>query len=200
MTPPLANSDCRGLRPGVYTQCILTHMTVPMALLALLDRRPAHGFALKQSYDLILGQDRVLKYGQVYSTLARLERDGLATGVGLEAGDGADRKVYAITTDGLTELDAWLSTPTLPGGRPSELFTRVILALVSGRAPEPILDAQRARYLERMRELTAARNDGDVLDRLARDYEMTHLEADISWIEVAIGRLPHLRRDLGHLP
>ncbi|HLR94691.1 MAG TPA: PadR family transcriptional regulator [Jiangellaceae bacterium] len=174
-------------------------MSVPMAMLAFLDRKPAHGFALKRSYDRLLGQGRDLKYGQVYSTLARLERDGLADGIGVEPGEGADRKVYAITDGGVSELQAWLDAPHLPGGRPAELFTKVVLALVAGRPAEPILDIQRRTYLERMRELTTARSEGDVVDRLARDYEMRHLEADIRWLEIAAVRLGDLQREIGEL-
>ncbi len=160
-----------------------------MALLALLDVSPNHGFALKHSYDELMGQSRDLKYGQVYATLARLERDGLAAGVGVEAGEGADRKIYAITDTGISEFETWLNAPNLPGTRPSELFTRAILALISGRDPQALLHRQRTKYLERMRELTAARKDGDTVDRLARDYEMAHLQADITWIETAAARL-----------
>lgn len=170
-----------------------------MAMLALLDRRPTHGFALKRSYDRLLGQGRDLKYGQVYSTLGRLERDGLTDGIGVERGDGADRKVYAITAEGVSEFEAWLDAPHLPGGRPSELFTKVVLALVADRSAEPILDTQRRTYLERMRELTAARGEGDVVDLLARDYELQHLEADIRWVEIAAARLGDLRREVGEL-
>lgn len=167
-------------------------MAIPMALLALLDDGPSHGFALKRRYDALLGQGRELKYGQVYATLARLERDGLAHGVGLEQGEGADRKVYAITPDGVAEFDRWLASPQLPSGRPAELFTKVILALASGRPAVEVLDAQRGAYLARMRELTAARGAGDVIDRVAGDYEIAHLEADLRWIEVAGARLAEL--------
>lgn len=168
-------------------------MTVPMALLALLDGRPAHGFALKRRYDDLLGHERELRFGQVYATLARLERDGLADDVGLQPGSGADRKVYAITPDGVAELDRWLATPQLPGGRPAELFTKVLLALVSGRPAEAVLDAQRAVYLDRMRELTRRRTEGDAIDRLARDFEMAHLDADLKWMEIAVARLAEVR-------
>lgn len=163
-----------------------------MAILAFLDSGPTHGFVLKRRYDELLGHGRELKYGQVYATLARLERDGLAGGVGIEHGDGADRKVYAITPAGAGELDAWLSSPHVPTGRPSELFTKVVLALVAGRAADDVLDTQRRAYLARMRELTAARRDGDVVDRLAADYEIAHLEADLRWIELAGTRLETL--------
>lgn len=164
-------------------------MTVPMALLALLDSGPTHGFDLKRRYDALLGKERELKYGQVYATLQRLERDGLANGVGVEAGGGSDRKVYAITADGVTGLDQWLATPEPASGRPAEIFTRVVLALVAGRDADQILDAHRRAYLDRMRALTAHRHAGDVIDRLVADYEIAHLEADLRWIELASARL-----------
>ncbi|WP_149205354.1 PadR family transcriptional regulator [Actinotalea subterranea] len=164
-------------------------MTVPMAILAFLEDRPAHGFALKQRYDGLLGHERELKSGQVYSTLARLERDGLTRGVEIERGEGPDRRVYAITDSGVAELEHWLRTPHAANARPTELFTKVVLALVSGREAGPLLEEQRAVYLKRMRQLTAARHDGDVVDRLAGDYEIAHLEADLRWIELAAARM-----------
>lgn len=160
-----------------------------MALLALLDDEPRHGFALKQAYDGLLGQRQEVRFGQVYATLARLERDGLAEGVRIEPGGGADRRVYAVTPAGVGELDAWLHAPVAPAGRPSELFTKVVLALVAGRSAVDLLEAQRAAYLGRARELTAARHEGDVIDRLARDYEIAHLEADLRWVELAGARM-----------
>ncbi len=97
--------------------------------------------------------------------------------------------MYAVTPAGVGELDAWLRTPVVAAGRPSELFTKVILALVAGRPAGQMLDAQRAAYLARARELTAARHEGDVVDRLARDYAIAHLEADLRWTELAGARL-----------
>jgi len=164
-------------------------MSVSMALLALLDEGPRHGFALKHAYDNLLGQRQELRFGQVYATLARLERDGLAQGLRIEPGAGADRRVYAVTPAGVGELEAWLRAPAVATGRPSELFTRVILALVSGHPGQALLDAQRTAYLARARELTAARHEGDMVDRLSRDYEIAHLEADLRWVELAGARL-----------
>jgi DNA-binding PadR family transcriptional regulator len=160
-----------------------------MALLALLDGGPSHGFDLKRRYDSLLGQEHELKYGQVYSTLRRLERDGLAAGLGLEAGAGADRKVYAITPAGVFELDSWLDTASLPSPRRDDIFARVVLALASGRSAERVLDAHQRVFLDRMRVLTASRNSADPIDRLAADYEVAHLEADLRWIELAAVRL-----------
>lgn len=160
-----------------------------MAMLGILGAGPSHGWALKQRYDELLGQGRELKFGQVYATLARLERDGLVQDVGFAPGDGAERRVYAITDLGVEDFDSWLTTPRLPAGRPAELFTKVVLALVSGRPAAQILAAQQRVYVARMRELTKARHEGDAIDRLAGDFEIAHLEADLKWIELAAARL-----------
>jgi DNA-binding PadR family transcriptional regulator len=171
-------------------------MTVPMAMLALLSERPTHGFDLKHRYDELLGHERELKYGQVYATLQRLERDGLANDVGVAPGAGADRRMYAITGAGVSELDQWLATPQVPLGRPAEIFTRVVLALVSGRPAEKILDAHRRVFIKRMRELTKRRATDDAIARLAADYEIAHLEADLKWIETAARRLKEAQAEL----
>jgi DNA-binding PadR family transcriptional regulator len=168
-------------------------MTVPMAMLALLDPAPAHGFALKQHYDRLLGIGRELRVGQVYSTLARLERDGLAVTHGVEPGSGPERKLFAISEAGVTELETWLGSAELPEGRPDVLFSKVVLALASGRDADDVLEIQRSSHLGRMRAITAARTTGTVVDRLIGDFELAHLEADLNWIEIAGARMKDLR-------
>jgi DNA-binding PadR family transcriptional regulator len=158
-------------------------------MLALLDTGPSHGFDLKRRYDELLGQEHQLKYGQVYATLQRLERDGLAAGVGLQPGTGADRRVYAITPGGVAELDAWLASASTPPLGRDGFFARTVLALASGRSAEAVLDAHRRVFLDRMRELTTRRTETDAIGRLAADYEIAHLEADLRWIELAAARL-----------
>src|ERR1022692_3181156 len=72
-------------------------MSVPMALLGLLDREPSHGYDLKRAYDAYFGRGKPLPFGQVYATLARLSRDGKVLAGETEPGSGPDRKRYAIT-------------------------------------------------------------------------------------------------------
>ncbi|MDR2703571.1 MAG: PadR family transcriptional regulator [Cellulomonadaceae bacterium] len=164
-------------------------MTVPMAILAFLDAGPAHGFELKSRYDDLLGQERELKYGQVYATLARLEKAGLATELGLAPGAGQDRRMYAITPAGVSEFEQWLSTPDSVASRPAEVFTRVVLALACGRDAEQVLAVHRRAFLHRMRDITARRHAAHPIERLAGDYEIAHLKADLEWIELAAKRL-----------
>jgi DNA-binding PadR family transcriptional regulator len=170
-------------------------MTISRVLLGLLEAEPRHGYTLKQEYDERFGAERPLLYGQVYATLGRLQRDGLAEAVGVESGGGPDRKVFAITPAGVTELEQWLAQPE-PASAPLPhlLFAKVVLALMSGRPAEQILDAQREVHIARMRVLTARRHDADVIDRLTDDFEIHHLEADLAWIETAGARLDRLAK------
>jgi DNA-binding PadR family transcriptional regulator len=169
-------------------------MSVPLTLLGLLDSGESHGYTLKRAYDLHFGQERPLKFGQVYATLQRLERDGLAQIVGVEQGPGPDRRLYAITPAGVTRLERWLTEPEPASGfLPTALFSKVVVALLSGRAPEQVLDLQRTEHVGRMRQLTRARREMDLMQLLAADFEVAHLEADLKWIEVAAARVEQLR-------
>jgi len=172
-------------------------MSVAHTLLGLLEPGPAHGYTLKKRYDKRFSRVKPLPYGQVYASLARFERDGLASVVAVEAGEGPERKLYAITPDGVTTVEAWLFGPEQPTTfATSALFAKTALALLSGRSAQAVLDAQRAVHLERMRELTAARRAADASELLAITYELNHLDADLRWIEEAGNRLGALREGL----
>ena len=172
-------------------------MTVSYALLGLLEESDRHGYDLKQSYDRRFGASRPLRFGQVYRTLAQLQRDGLVEVVAVEPGAGPDRKRYSITAEGVTDLAQWLSEPEEPQPNlQTVLFTKVILALQSGRPVEAFLDAQRDRHLAVMRELTAARRTASLQESLLADYQLFHIEADLRWIDHAAGRLETLAVEL----
>ena len=172
-------------------------MSVPTTMLGLLEPHPSHGYELKRAYDRRFGQDRPLPFGQVYATLARLERDGQVQGEGTAPGGGPERKRYAITPAGVAELDRWLARPEPPEPHlQTVLFTKVVLALLSGRDADRFLDAQRAAHLERMRELTARRRTGTLGETLVADYALFHLEADLRWIELTESRLAQLAQEV----
>jgi len=168
-------------------------VTVPLTLLGLLDREPSHGYDLKRDYDLFFGRGKPLPFGQVYSTLARLARDGKVVMGDSEPGAGPDRKRYVITEPGATEVRAWLSEPVEPEPHlQTVLFAKVVLALMLDRSAEGYLDRQRAAHLQRMRELTELRRTGGVVDALLADHGLFLLEADLRWIELTSARLDAL--------
>jgi DNA-binding PadR family transcriptional regulator len=164
-------------------------MTLAHTLLGLLEERPQHGYELKQRYDERFPSVRPIPFGQVYATLARLQRDGFADVAAVESGAGPDRKLYVITPAGVSDLERWIDEPTAPGILRSELFSRVVVALISGRDPDAVLDGQRAAHLVRMREVTERRRRADLVQAMACDHELFHLEADVKWIEHAAKRL-----------
>ena len=172
-------------------------MNVPHTILGLLESRPSHGYELKREYDARFGRDRSLTYGQVYATLSRLTRDGRVVVDGVESGGGPDRKRYVITEQGVTVLDNWLGEPEKPEpGLQSVLFTKVVLALLSGRPARRFLDAQQAEHRQRMRELTALRRSSPLSEALLADYALFHLEADLRWIDLTSARLDQLAAEV----
>ncbi|MEU2984697.1 PadR family transcriptional regulator [Micromonospora aurantiaca (nom. illeg.)] len=170
-------------------------MTVPLTLLGLLEREPSHGYDLKRDYDTFFGRGRPLPYGQVYSTLSRLARDGKVVVGDVAPGAGPDRKRYVITDRGATEVEHWLTEPVEPEPHlQTLLFTKVVLALMLDRPAEEYLDTQRAAHLRRMRELTEIKRSGELVDVMLADHGLYHLEADLRWIETTGARLDALRK------
>lgn len=168
-------------------------MSIGQAFLGLLEAQSQHGYELKRAYDERFGGDRTLHYGQVYATLSRLLKNGLITVDGVEPGDGPERKRYAITEAGVTDMEAWLRRPEKPDTYlQNALYTKVVLALLTGRAAAEILDTQRAEHLRVMRELTRRKTTGDLADQLVCDHALFHLEADLRWLELTTARLDDL--------
>lgn len=167
-------------------------------LLGLLDMSPRHGYDLKREYDTRFPALRPLRFSQIYSTLARLDRDGLVTLVDETAGQGPDRKQYAITPTGIGDLETWLSTPLPPDEPPQgELFLKITLALLSGRDAAEVITTQRDVHMEHMRTLrTSRRAATGEAERIMADYQLFHLEADIKWMEHTQDRLDRLDQEL----
>jgi DNA-binding PadR family transcriptional regulator len=172
-------------------------MSISHTLLGLLESGPSHGYDLKRAFDRRFGHDRRLHYGQVYATMSRLLKNGLVEVDGIEPGGGPERKRYAITEAGVTDVEQWLGAPEKPEPYlQSVLYTKVVLALLTGRDAATLLDTQRAEHLRLMRELTRRKQDGDLADQLVCDHALFHLEADLRWLETAAARLDRLAHEV----
>jgi DNA-binding PadR family transcriptional regulator len=172
-------------------------MNVPLTLLGLLEREPCHGYDLKRDYDTYFGRRRPLPFGQVYATLSRHVRDGKVAPAEVEAGEGPDRKRYAITDEGRSDVEGWLGEPT--EAQPhlqTEIFTKVVLSLLLDRPAEHYLDTQRSSHLRRRKELTELKRTGNPVDALLADYGLFHLEADLRWIDITEARLSTLAAEV----
>jgi DNA-binding PadR family transcriptional regulator len=169
-------------------------MSASLPLLALLEQEPAHGYTLKQRYDDRFARTRPLAFGQVYAALSRFETKRWAEVTEVEVVDGPERKRYRITGEGVEAVTEWVYTPQQPTEfAMSNLYTRVSVALTSGRSASEVLDRQRVQHLARMRELTQHRKTATAAAQLAITYELVHLDADLRWIEEAGTRLEELR-------
>jgi len=172
-------------------------MSVPLTLLGLLERGPSHGYDLKRDYDAYFGRGRPLRYSQVYATLSRLARDGKTVAGAVEQGAGPERRRYVITEVGAADVERWLAEPAPPEpDLQSELFAKVVLALMLGRPADSYLDAQRAAHLQRMRELTELKQHDSLVDALLADHGLFHLEADLRWIDLTEARLAPLAEEV----
>src|ERR1700712_1414835 len=102
-------------------------MSVRHALLALLSEGPSYGLQLRHEFEARTGEVWPLNVGQVYTTLQRLERDGL---VSSDGDDDGPQKGYSLTAAGARELTDWLTTPPDPEQPPrDELLIKVLVAV-----------------------------------------------------------------------
>lgn len=170
---------------------------VAHGLLGLLEPRHQHGYELRQAYDRRFRAERPIRSGQVYSTLTRLERDGLIDPVGDEPGNGPERRLLAITTSGVAELERWLHQPeAIDLHLRSALYMKVVLALSSGRAAQAVLDRQREEHLAVMQQLTRDKARADLPATVQIDFQLFHIEADLRWIDLTADRLARLGEEL----
>jgi DNA-binding PadR family transcriptional regulator len=166
-------------------------MSVPHALLALLSEGPKYGLRLQSEFESRTGEVWPLNVGQVYTTLQRLERDGL---VEADAESERSQKRYRITSEGAAELDGWLRTPPelVPPPR-DELVIKVLVALqVPGIDIRAVLQAHRRHVIEVMQRYTrikAEASQDDVPLALVADAELFRLEAIVRWLDAADVRL-----------
>src|SRR4051794_36804494 len=120
--------------------------------LALLASGPRYGYELKQALELRFGGALPpLNAGQVYTTLQRLQRDGLVRGEDVP-GDTRQKRVYSLTDEGRHALASWVSGPTSATRLRDEFFLKLVLAGMSGITdPRALIERQRREYLIALR-------------------------------------------------
>lgn len=166
-------------------------MSVRHALLALLSEGPKYGLQLRQEFEARTGEVWPLNVGQVYTTLQRLERDGL---VASEDGDEGPQKGYRLTEPGRSELLHWLQEPQADPSPPrDELLIKVLVAVqVPGVEVDEVIQVHRRHLLELMQRYTAVKADAaedDVALALVVDAELFRIEGAIRWLDSAEARL-----------
>ncbi|MEO8694416.1 MAG: PadR family transcriptional regulator [Acidimicrobiales bacterium] len=181
-------------------------MSVRHALLALLSAGPKYGLQLRHEFEARTGEVWPLNVGQVYTTLQRLERDGLVTSDGAEDGP---QKGYSITTAGAHALSNWLLTPPEVAQPPrDELLIKVLVAVqVPGVEVHDVIQVHRRHLVELMQTYTTVKANApedDVPLALVVDSELFRIEAAVRWLDAAedrFRRFPVVRNEpVSHEP
>lgn len=167
-------------------------MSVPHALLALLSEGPSFGLRLRQEFEARTGEVWPLNVGQVYTTLQRLERDGLVESD--EPDTEGPQKRYRITPAGSVELATWLHTPPDTSLPPrDELVIKVLVTLrLPGIDVHEVLQAHRRHFIEAMQrgtQIKARAAEDDIELALVADAELYRLDAVVRWLDAADSRL-----------
>jgi DNA-binding PadR family transcriptional regulator len=162
-------------------------MSLKFGILGLLAEQPLHAYSLKARFEDLLGGSWEVNIGQVYTTLQRLERDGLVEPA--EPRGDRGRLPYRLTELGRNALQAWLAEPeSEPQQLREAIYLKLLLAtrVANGDLPA-LLARQRRVYLQRLKDLAAleqqARSEGR--DDLALLYQgaVLHTEADLKWVD-----------------
>lgn len=176
-------------------------MSVRHAVLGLLAQRPRHGYELHAAFEAVVGGEELweVKPAQIYTTLARLERDGLVAPEGVEQDAGPEKRIYAITHAGRKFLREWFTCGCAREHQRDEFFIKLMIALVSGIAdPYKLINTQRNYLYQQLHAITTQRARADPRRELAKmlllDKAVMHLEADLRWLDITEARLDEIRK------
>ena len=180
-------------------------MSIRQAMLAILERGPMYGYQLRAEFEQRTGETWPLNIGQVYTTLTRLERDGLVEVVELGGADthqsGTERHVsYRATEAGRSEVSEWFATP-VPRSQPprDELAIKLAIAVtLPGVEVGTIIQRQRSATMASLQDYTRLKRTGraatptepaDLAWSLVLDALVFDAEAEVRWLDHCEARL-----------
>lgn len=165
-------------------------LAIQHAVLALLSDGPCHGYQLRAAFEEAVGPSwGGLNIGHLYQVLDRLARDGHVTSSLEPQTDRPDRRVYALTPAGSTELDRWLAEPVArSGGFRDDLVLKLMAAARQGeQSVLGVLQRQRAHELGRLRgldQLAHEQQDAPLVSLLV-EAALLHTRADLELLDRA---------------
>ncbi|AXG78961.1 PadR family transcriptional regulator [Streptomyces paludis] len=175
-------------------------MSIRHGLLALLEHGPRYGSQLRSEFESRTGSTWPLNVGQVYTTLNRLERDGLVV---QEGEDAAGHSLYLITDAGRVELHSWFRTPVDRASPPrDELAIKLAMAVgAPGVDIRAVIQAQRHHTIRAMQDYTRLKaralaavptNRDEVAWLLVLEQLIFQTEAEARWLDHCESRLVRL--------
>ncbi len=197
-------------------------MSIRQAMLAILEQGPMYGYQLRAEFEQRTGETWPLNIGQVYTTLTRLERDGLVEvvvdhdesepaghgAVGESLGSDRTQVIYRATEAGRSEVSEWFATP-VPRSQPprDELAIKLAIAVtLPGVAVGDIIQRQRSATMTALQDYTRLKRSGraaspqvpeDLAWSLVLDSLVFDAEAEVRWLDHCEARL---RRAAAEVP
>jgi DNA-binding PadR family transcriptional regulator len=158
--------------------------------LALLAQEPTHGYDLLQTYEGMFSDVLPpLNAGQIYTTLSRMERDGLVQKSTVVQEHRPDKSVYALTDRGQQVLQEWFNQ-VLTGPRIKDNFyLKLVGARISGIVdPGLLIENQRREYLQTLHDLNILSLKQEIAENPNKQVliqgAMLHLRADLEWLDL----------------
>ena len=182
-------------------------MSVKQALLALLGDGPRYGYQLRAEFEERTGGTWPLNIGQVYTTLNRLERDGLVETVDGEDGEHGSQVVYRATDAGCDEVARWFTTPVARTQPPrDELAIKLAIAVtVPGVDVGTVIQQQRSATIAALQDYTRLKRQGleqategdraELAWSLVLDSLVFNAEAEVRWLDHCEARLRRAARE-----
>jgi DNA-binding PadR family transcriptional regulator len=158
--------------------------------LALLSKQPTHGYNLLQSYDSLFSAVLPpMNAGQIYTTLSRLERDGLVEDHPVEQEGKPDKRIYQLTEAGQGVLMAWFNEPLTGPRIKDNFFMKLVGAKMSGLVDiRKLIDDQRHQYLQSLHDLNNLALQADISSDPGKFLlirgAVLHLKADLEWLDM----------------
>ncbi len=163
-------------------------MAVKHIFLALLSKKPMHGYDIKNAFEELLSGQWSLNFGQVYTTLTRLERDGLVKIEEIKSEDKTEKKIYRLTENGQEQLDQWLKQEAEWSVFQDEISFQIsAYELIDRDKASELLKNYQNYLLQLIGELVQKKkavNDANSLTTWIFERNIMKAEADLKWVEL----------------
>ena len=167
-------------------------MSIAMSLLTLLDQGPSYGLRMKQEFEHRTGGVWPLNVGQVYTTLDRLEREGLVRQV--DEGGPDRQRLHEITAAGRERLADWFRRPADRSPGRDQLVLKLVMAAHDPRVDtSAVIQAERRSAVEQLQQYTRLKREepgsGDLGWAFLVDSLIFNTEARVRWLDACEARL-----------
>ncbi|MGB2897544.1 MAG: PadR family transcriptional regulator [Anaerolineales bacterium] len=158
--------------------------------LSLLSKEPTHGYDLLQQYETLFSSVlSPLNAGQIYTTLSRLERDGLVQKHAVVQEGKPDKRIYELTEQGHQVLLDWFAEPLTNPRIKDNFYMKLMSARISGLADtQHLIVGQRQQYLQSMHDLNNMAIGADIsrdpTKLMLIQGAILHLKADLEWLDL----------------